>query len=34
MWGSMELYEDDKVWEREYIKDMRPTPLDDAFNFE
>jgi formamidopyrimidine-DNA glycosylase len=34
MWGAMELYEGDKVWEREYIKDMRPTPLDEAFTLE
>jgi formamidopyrimidine-DNA glycosylase len=34
MWGAMELHEGDQVWEREYIKDMRPTPLDDAFTFE
>jgi formamidopyrimidine-DNA glycosylase len=34
MWGAMELYEGDAVWEREYVKDMRPTPLDEAFSFE
>lgn len=34
MWGAMELYEKDKVWERQYIKDMRPTPMDDDFTFE
>jgi formamidopyrimidine-DNA glycosylase len=34
MWGAMELYEGDAVWEREYIRDMRPTPLDDVFTFE
>ena len=34
MWGAMELYEGEKVWEREYIKEMRLTPLDDAFTFD
>jgi formamidopyrimidine-DNA glycosylase len=34
MWGAMELYEGDKVWEREYIKNMRLTPLDNDFSFE
>jgi formamidopyrimidine-DNA glycosylase len=33
MWGAMELYEGDAVWEREYVLDMRPTPLDEAFTF-
>jgi formamidopyrimidine-DNA glycosylase len=31
MWGAMELYEGDEAWEREYVKDMRSTPLDEAF---
>lgn len=31
MWGAMELYESGKELERTYIKDMRPTPVDEAF---
>lgn len=31
MWGAMELYAQGDERERQYIKDMRPTPLDDAF---
>jgi formamidopyrimidine-DNA glycosylase len=31
MWGAMELYEQGKEREREYIKGMRPTPVDRAF---
>ena len=34
MWGAMELYSAAEVWDREYIKDMRTTPLDDNFTFE
>jgi formamidopyrimidine-DNA glycosylase len=34
MWGAMELYEVGKEQEREYIKGMRPTPVDPAFTFE
>lgn len=34
MWGAMELYEKEHVHEREYIKDMRPTPLDAEFTLE
>lgn len=34
MWGAMELYEGSSVWERQYVKDMRPTPLDDHFTFD
>lgn len=34
MWGAMELYEAGKEQEREYIKDMRLTPVDLAFTFE
>lgn len=34
MWGAMELYETGKEQEREYIKGMRPTPLDPAFTFD
>lgn len=31
MWGAMELYEQGEELEREYIKDMRPTPVDPGF---
>ena len=34
MWGAMELYEKDKERERQYIKDMRTTPLEPGFTFE
>ncbi len=34
MWGAMELYEKGEELKREYIKDMRPTPLDPEFTFE
>jgi formamidopyrimidine-DNA glycosylase len=34
MWGAMELYEKGEEQYREYIKDMRPTPLDPEFTFE
>lgn len=33
MWGAMELYEQGKELEREYIRDMRPTPVDEEFSF-
>lgn len=33
MWGAMELHEAGKEQEREYVKGMRPTPLDPAFTF-
>jgi formamidopyrimidine-DNA glycosylase len=33
MWGAMELYEQGMERERQYIKDMRVTPVDDAFTF-
>jgi formamidopyrimidine-DNA glycosylase len=33
MWGAMELYEAGDEQERQYVKDMRPTPIDDAFTF-
>jgi formamidopyrimidine-DNA glycosylase len=31
MWGAMELYESGEEQKREYIKDMRPTPVDPEF---
>ncbi len=34
MWGAMELYEAGKEQERQYIKSMRPTPVDPGFTFE
>jgi formamidopyrimidine-DNA glycosylase len=34
MWGAYELYEAGKEQERQYIKDMRPTPIDAEFTFE
>jgi len=34
MWGAMELYEQGEELRREYVKDMRPTPLDPDFSFE
>ena len=33
MWGAMELYEAGKEQERQYIKNMRVTPVDRAFTF-
>lgn len=33
MWGAMELYEAGQELNREYIKDMKPTPLDKEFTF-
>jgi formamidopyrimidine-DNA glycosylase len=33
MWGAMELYETGLELERQYIKDMRPTPVDAKFTF-
>lgn len=33
MWGAMELYEQGQEQERQYIKEMRPTPIDPAFTF-
>lgn len=33
MWGAMELYEVGLELERQYIKDMRVTPVDAAFTF-
>jgi formamidopyrimidine-DNA glycosylase len=34
MWGAMELYESGQEQQREYIRGMRPTPLDPEFTFE
>ena len=34
MWGAMELYEKGAEQNRQYVKDMRPTPVGDAFTFE
>lgn len=34
MWGAMELYERGMEQERQYVKDMRPTPTEPAFTFE
>lgn len=31
MWGAMELYEQGQEQTRQYIKDMRPTPVEPAF---
>jgi formamidopyrimidine-DNA glycosylase len=32
MWGAMELFEEGRELERQYIKDMRPTPADEGFS--
>jgi formamidopyrimidine-DNA glycosylase len=34
MWGAMELYEAGQEENRQYVKGMRPTPLDPDFTFE
>ena len=34
MWGAMELYEEGTEQDREYVKDMRPTPVEPSFTFE
>jgi formamidopyrimidine-DNA glycosylase len=34
MWGAMELYERGKERERQYIKGMRTTPVDEAFTMD
>ncbi len=34
MWGAMELYEKGDEQNREYIKGMRPTPIEPAFSLE
>jgi formamidopyrimidine-DNA glycosylase len=33
MWGALELYERGEEQNREYVKDMRPTPIDPEFTF-
>ena len=33
MWGAVELYEKGKEQERQYIKGMRPTPMEPKFTF-
>ncbi len=34
MWGAYELYEKGDEQDREYVKDMRTTPADEAFTFD
>ena len=34
MWGAMELFETGQELERKYIKDMRPTPVDQEFTMD
>jgi formamidopyrimidine-DNA glycosylase len=34
MWGAMELHEAGREQEREYVRGMRPTPLDEAFTLD
>jgi formamidopyrimidine-DNA glycosylase len=34
MWGALELYERGQENGRQYVKDMRPTPLDAGFTFD
>jgi formamidopyrimidine-DNA glycosylase len=34
MWGAMELYEQGRELQRQYIRDMRPTPADPDFTVE
>jgi formamidopyrimidine-DNA glycosylase len=34
LWGAMELYEAGRELDRQYIKGMRPTPVDPAFTFD
>ncbi len=34
MWGAIELYEHGAERERQYVKDMRPTPTDPEFTFD
>ena len=34
MWGAMELHEAGRELERQYVRDMRPTPVEAAFTFD
>jgi formamidopyrimidine-DNA glycosylase len=34
MWGAMELYEHGQENDRQYVRDMKPTPVEAAFTFE
>ena len=34
MWGAFELYEEGQEQEREYVKGMKPTPVEPEFTFE
>lgn len=34
MWGAMELYRAGEEQDRQYVRGMRPTPLDDGFTFD
>lgn len=34
MWGAMELYKKGKEYQRQYIKNMKPTPIDPEFTFD
>jgi len=34
MWGAMELYEEGEEQNREYVKDMRTTPVEPGFTFD
>ena len=34
MWGAMELYETGQEQERQYVRGMRPTPIEPEFTFE
>jgi formamidopyrimidine-DNA glycosylase len=34
MWGAMELFESGREQERQYVKGMRPTPIEPEFTFE
>jgi hypothetical protein len=33
MWGAMELYQQGQEQDREYIKGMRPTPIEPEFTY-
>jgi formamidopyrimidine-DNA glycosylase len=34
MWGALELYKRGQETQRQYVKDMRPTPIDAGFTFD